>query len=60
MSDSTLVAFESWQAPELTGPKAQVMDAKAIEALQQSAYQEGFAKGQQDGEAAGLALTKDC
>ena len=59
MSDSTLVAFESWQAPELTGPKAQVMDAKAIEALQESAYQEGFTKGQEDGEAAGLALTKD-
>ncbi|MCH1554767.1 MAG: hypothetical protein L7T26_00930 [Pseudomonadales bacterium] len=59
MSDSTLVDFQSWQAPDLTVAKAEVLDEKAIAAIKQSAYEEGFAQGQQDGEAAGLALTKD-
>ncbi len=58
MSDSTLVNFESWQAPDLTTAKAEVLDETAIAAIKQSAYEEGFAKGRADGEAEGLALTK--
>lgn len=59
MSSSATVDFESWQAPDLSYTKAEVLDEKAIAAIKQSAYDEGFAKGQKDGEAEGLALTKD-
>lgn len=59
MSDATVVDFESWQAPDLTRHKEKELDAAAIAALRQSAYDEGFAQGLQEGEAQGLALTQD-
>ncbi len=59
MSDATIVDFESWQAPDLTQPKEKALDAAAIAALRQSAYDEGFAQGVKDGEAQGLAVTQD-
>ena len=59
MSDATVVAFESWQAPDLTRHKEKELDAAALAALRQSAYDEGFAQGLKEGEAQGLALTQD-
>ena len=59
MSDATVVAFESWQAPDLTRYKEKELDAAALAALRQSAYDEGFAQGLKEGEAQGLALTQD-
>ena len=59
MSDATIVDFESWQAPDLTQPKEKALDAAAIAALRQSAYDEGFAQGVKDGEAQGFAVTQD-
>ena len=67
MSDATVVAFESWQAPDLSRFKEKELDATTIAALRQSAYDEGFAQGLSEGdaqgfkagEARGLALTQD-
>ena len=59
MSDATIVDFQSWQAPDLTQPKEKALDAAAIAALRQAAYDEGFAQGVKDGEAQGLAVTQD-
>ena len=59
MSDGSVLAFESWQAPELLGHKEPVMDAAAIEAVRQGAFDEGFAKGLAAGEAEGLARTQE-
>ena len=74
MSDATVIAFESWQAPDLSHFKHKGLEASeneldpiAIAALRQTAYEEGFAQGLsegnaqgfKEGEAAGLALTQD-
>lgn len=55
MSDASVLAFESWRAPELSSQKEPVLDAAALEAIRQAAYDEGFAKGLADGEAEGVA-----
>ena len=59
MSDGSVLAFEAWQAPELLGHKEPVLDAAAIEAIRQGAFDQGFAKGLAAGEAEGLARTQE-
>ena len=55
---SEVAPIRSWQAPIIAGPGAERLDQAAIEAIKQSAYDEGFAAGRRDGEAEGLRQTQ--